>query len=132
MEQGRISLSDSRGREIIQVADSTIRRGKMKFLQVSAFFSAKRILQVNNQLFFRSHRPLAPPESGPFQRLIFYSVRGERLISTASMRPTILTIMPMLTTNSKLTTVLSMSPAELRFILTWTMKMVCYSFVNFM
>ena len=34
MEPGRISLSDFRGREIIQVADSTIRRGKMKFLKV--------------------------------------------------------------------------------------------------
>ena len=34
LEQGRLSLSDSRGREIIQVSDPRLRRGKMKFLQV--------------------------------------------------------------------------------------------------
>ena len=43
MEQGRISLSDSRGREIIQAADSSIRRGKMKFLKVCC-----KIFKVHN------------------------------------------------------------------------------------
>ena len=34
IDNGRLSLSDSRGREIIQVSDARLRRGKMKFLQV--------------------------------------------------------------------------------------------------
>ena len=80
-------------------------------------------------LFFRLHLRQAPPESGPFQKLNFYSAKGGMLITIASTRPTTPMIMPMLTTDSRPTIVFSMSLAELNFRLILTMKMVCSYFL---
>merc|ERR1739838_241645 len=54
IDNGRLSLSDSRGREIIQVSDARLRRGKMKFLQVASTTGASGIWSISEIEFVES------------------------------------------------------------------------------